>query len=107
VPLTNLTNLTNQPKLCDRSVCLAHHLWHFLQQGFLKGKNMKKNRLNQLHFNLGRLALASALAAGVLGLSACAAAVGSPEWCAEMKAKPAADWTANQVLDYAKHCVLK
>lgn len=39
--------------------------------------------------------------------SGCAPAVGSERWCADMKAKPPADWTANQAVDYAKHCILK
>ena len=42
----------------------------------------------------------------VLG-SGCAAEIGSERWCAEMKGKQPADWTANQAIDYAKHCILK
>lgn len=42
-----------------------------------------------------------------LGLTACAPEVGSEKWCANMKAKPKGDWTTNEALDYAKHCVLK
>jgi len=44
------------------------------------------------------------LAAGAL-LAGCAP-VGSARWCANMKAKPKGDWTANEALDFAKHCVL-
>jgi hypothetical protein len=40
-------------------------------------------------------------------LSACSAEVGSKEWCADMKAKPKGEWTANEASDYAKHCLLK
>lgn len=43
----------------------------------------------------------------VLLVSGCAAPIGSSRWCAEMKDKSPADWTANQAIDYAKHCVLK
>jgi hypothetical protein len=40
-------------------------------------------------------------------LSACAPEVGSEQWCKNMKAKPKGDWTANQAVDFAKHCVIK
>ncbi len=46
-----------------------------------------------------------ALAARV-SLSACSPEVGSEKWCAEMKAKPKGEWTANQAADFAKHCIL-
>ena len=51
-----------------------------------------------------RLAAAAAL---LLALSACAPEVGSDRWCADMKAKPKGDWTANEAADYAKHCIFK
>jgi hypothetical protein len=44
------------------------------------------------------------LAAGAL-LAGCAP-VGSGRWCANMKAKPKGDWTTNEAVDFAKHCVL-
>jgi len=44
------------------------------------------------------------LAAAAL-LAGCAP-VGSARWCANMKAKPKGDWTANEAVDFAKHCVL-
>ena len=43
----------------------------------------------------------------LLALSACAPEVGSERWCSNMKAKAKADWTANEAVDYAKHCILK
>lgn len=43
--------------------------------------------------------------ADLLTLAACAAEVGSEEWCAEMKEKPKGDWSANEAADFAKHCV--
>ena len=43
----------------------------------------------------------------VLLISGCAAEIGSERWCAEMKSKQPADWTTNQAIDYAKHCILK
>ncbi len=43
----------------------------------------------------------------LLSLSACAPEVGSDKWCANLKAKPKGDWTANEAADYAKHCLFK
>lgn len=43
----------------------------------------------------------------LLFLSACAPEIGSEEWCEQMKAKPKGDWTTNQAVDFAKHCILK
>ncbi len=43
----------------------------------------------------------------LLGLSACAPEVGSDKWCANLKAKPKGDWSANEAADYAKHCIFK
>ena len=40
-------------------------------------------------------------------LSACAPEVGSDKWCASMKEKPKGEWTANEVGDFTKHCLLK
>ncbi|RLJ68032.1 DUF3012 domain-containing protein [Sulfurisoma sediminicola] len=45
--------------------------------------------------------------AALLALSACAREVGSERWCSNMKAKAKADWSANEAVDYAKHCILK
>jgi Protein of unknown function (DUF3012) len=38
-------------------------------------------------------------------LSACAPEVGSEKWCTQMKEKTKGDWTANEVADFAKHCL--
>ena len=43
----------------------------------------------------------------LLSLSACAPKVGSDKWCANLKAKPKGDWTANEAGDYAKYCIFK
>jgi len=40
-------------------------------------------------------------------LTACAPEVGSEPWCANLKEKPKGDWTANEVSDFARHCLLK
>ncbi|MGL5360900.1 MAG: DUF3012 domain-containing protein [Shewanella sp.] len=54
-----------------------------------------------------RLAKVALVLACVAGLSACAPEVGSEAWCKKMQEKPKGDWTANEVGDYAKHCVFK
>ncbi|MBU0750948.1 MAG: DUF3012 domain-containing protein [Gammaproteobacteria bacterium] len=52
--------------------------------------------------------LCAALSAALLlALGACAPEVGSERWCANMKAKAKADWSANEAVDYARHCILK
>jgi len=33
------------------------------------------------------------------------AKIGSEKWCKKMEEKSAADWTAREARDYAKHCV--
>ncbi len=38
--------------------------------------------------------------------AACSPEVGSKDWCADMKAKPKGDWSANEAADFAKICVL-
>jgi len=38
-------------------------------------------------------------------LAACAPEVGSEKWCVQMKEKSKGDWTANEMTDYAKHCL--
>jgi uncharacterized lipoprotein YehR (DUF1307 family) len=51
---------------------------------------------------------AAALALSLLfSLSACAPEIGSEKWCADLKAKPKGDWSTNEAVDYAKHCILK
>ncbi len=39
-------------------------------------------------------------------LTACSPKVGSKEWCEEMKKKAKGDWSVNEAVDYAKHCVM-
>lgn len=56
-----------------------------------------------------RMKFLASLFAGtlLLSLSACAPEVGSDKWCASLKAKPKGDWSANEAVDYARHCILK
>ncbi len=39
-------------------------------------------------------------------LAGCEPEIGSEEWCASMKERNAADITAREAADFAKHCVL-
>lgn len=58
--------------------------------------------------NLINKLLALSLAGLLLfSLSACTPEIGSERWCENMKAKPKGDWSTNEAVDYAKHCVLK
>jgi len=43
----------------------------------------------------------------LLGLSACNMTVGTEEWCDKMMEKSAGDWTTNEAIDAAKHCIIK
>jgi hypothetical protein len=43
----------------------------------------------------------------LVSVSGCAPEVGSEKWCANLQEKPKADWTANELADYTKHCVFK
>ena len=46
------------------------------------------------------------LIVGAAGLGGCAPEVGSERWCEAMAEKPKGDWTANEALDYAEHCLI-
>ena len=37
----------------------------------------------------------------------CAPEVGSERWCEMMRDKPRGDWSANEALDFARHCVFQ
>ncbi len=47
------------------------------------------------------------LAAVAVLIAACSPAVGSEEWCNDMKQKPQGEWSVNQAADFAKHCLLR
>ncbi|MEM7001511.1 MAG: DUF3012 domain-containing protein [Pseudomonadota bacterium] len=40
-------------------------------------------------------------------LASCAPEVGSEAWCDAMAEKPKGDWTVNEGIDFAKHCVIR
>ena len=46
------------------------------------------------------------VAASLLSVASCSPEVGSEAWCQKMKEKPKGDWTANEAVDFGKHCVL-
>jgi hypothetical protein len=46
------------------------------------------------------------LALPLFALQGCSPEVGSKEWCVELKEKPKGEWTANEVKDFAKSCIL-
>jgi predicted metal-binding protein len=54
-----------------------------------------------------KMILAITLAMLFLATLPACAKVGSERWCKKMQEKSAADWTASESKDYAKHCVLK
>jgi hypothetical protein len=39
-------------------------------------------------------------------ITACSPEVGTKGWCTMIGEKPKGEWTANEVTDYAKHCLL-
>ncbi|MDA1074878.1 MAG: DUF3012 domain-containing protein [Proteobacteria bacterium] len=52
------------------------------------------------------LVFATLLVSASLTLGGCAPEVGSEAWCKAMKDKPKGDWSANDALDFSRHCVL-
>ena len=38
--------------------------------------------------------------------TACSPEVGSKEWCDALKEKPKGEWTANEVADFTKNCIM-
>ncbi len=54
--------------------------------------------------NLSTIGTVAALAAALF-LAACEPEVGSARWCSMMEETPRGDWTANQALDYGRHCL--
>jgi hypothetical protein len=51
----------------------------------------------------------SAVAAFMLlvSLAGCEPEVGSERWCEAMRDKPRGDWTANEALDFTRHCLFE
>lgn len=40
-------------------------------------------------------------------LTACSDEVGTEAWCKDMREKPKTEWTTDNAVDFAKHCVLQ
>lgn len=51
--------------------------------------------------------LTGAVCVASLLLAACAPEVGSERWCEAMRDKPRGDWTANEALEFARHCLFE
>lgn len=56
--------------------------------------------------------LGAVLGVAVLGaasgsIAACAPEVGSERWCEQMREKPRGDWTANEAVDFTRHCIFE
>jgi hypothetical protein len=49
--------------------------------------------------------VAVTLAIALFGTAACAPEVGSERWCNAMRDKPRGDWSANEALDFTRHCL--
>ncbi|KEA61708.1 hypothetical protein ADIMK_4165 [Marinobacterium lacunae] len=62
--------------------------------------------MNIAQKGFGKAALVASSLAAVLLITGCSPKVGSPEWCADMKEKPKGEWTANELGDFTKHCLL-
>jgi hypothetical protein len=56
-------------------------------------------------FNKTRIWIAGAISAVLL--VACAPEVGSERWCNAMRDKPRGDWTANEAIEFARHCLFE
>lgn len=55
-----------------------------------------------------RMAAVAFLVIAVAGFTvSCAPEVGSEAWCSEMKNTPKGDWSGNQAVDFAKHCLFE
>ncbi len=74
--------------------------------GELFSKELMMSLLKSTHVK-SALVKATLVVTCIAGLSACAPEVGSEAWCKKMQEKPKGDWTANEMGDYAKHCVFK
>jgi hypothetical protein len=57
--------------------------------------------------NSSRTTIVGAICAALLLLGACAPEVGSERWCNVMRDKPRGDWTANEAIEFARHCLFE
>jgi|GEM_PF-433432 hypothetical protein len=68
----------------------------FVQAGRLDARSLAR-----------RYAFAAVVLTLLASLSACAPEVGSARWCDAMREKPRGDWTANEALEFARHCLFE
>jgi hypothetical protein len=54
---------------------------------------------------LYRLVVRIVASLALTSLLGCSPEVGSTRWCELMQDKPRGDWTANEALDYGRHCL--
>lgn len=76
--------------------------WRVVYVVQLIGRSLRKKKGNGVDKAI------AVLRAGVLLLvlsTAACAPVGSEGWCENMREKAKGDWTANETVDFAKHCV--
>ena len=53
-----------------------------------------------------KIVAGSAIILFAVALAACSPAIGSKEWCEDMKEKDKGQWTGTEAKDFAKHCIL-
>jgi hypothetical protein len=54
-----------------------------------------------------KIAISALVVLGAVSLAvACSPAVGSKEWCDDLKKKDKAQWTAQEAKDFAANCIL-
>ncbi len=52
--------------------------------------------------------LSTVLSLAISAMTAgCSPEVGNDAWCEYMAEKPKGDWTANEAVDYARHCLFR
>lgn len=54
-----------------------------------------------------RVCTGTAMVAMLVASGGCAPEVGSDRWCTMMRDTPRGDWSANDALDFARHCVIE
>ena len=77
----------------------------FGPEGEHRGKRPARLRLAGANPAASATAAAVAAVALLASLSGCEPEVGSERWCEAMREKPRGDWTANEALDFALHCL--
>lgn len=51
--------------------------------------------------------IVAVLTAALAVLAGCSPEVGSEAWCKKLDGKPKGEWTANEMGDYTKHCIIR